>query len=69
MSKGKPILGGRAKKKTAISLVRSSAAQDLTFMAASGQGGEAGSVIRNFRITAADGNSGQMEHRSQEVIQ
>jgi hypothetical protein len=26
-------------------------------------------VIRNFRITAADGKSGQMEHRSQEVIQ
>lgn len=69
MSKSKPIPGGRAKKKTAISLVRSSAAQYLTFMAASGQGGEAGSVIRNFRITAADGKSGQMEHRNQEVIQ
>jgi hypothetical protein len=96
MYEQKPTLGGRAKKKPEVSLVRSSAAEYLTFVAASGQGGvesvyadenvwlsqkmmgvlyavethtsnyhlkkvfedgelEAGSVIRNFRITAADG--------------
>ncbi len=37
MSKSKP--SGRAKKKTAVSLVRSSAAEYLTFVAASGEGG------------------------------
>jgi len=35
MSKKKPSPGGRAKKKTAVSLVRSSAAEYLTFVAAS----------------------------------
>ena len=36
MSKNKPTRGGRAKKTTAVSLVRSSAAEYLTFVAASG---------------------------------
>ena len=95
MSKDKPTPGGRGKKKTEVSLVRSSAAEYLTFVAASGAGGveaiyadenvwlsqkmmgllydvethtinyhlkqvfadselQADSVIRNFRITAAD---------------
>ena len=36
MSKKKPTLGGRAKKKTEASLVRSSAAEYLTFVAAGG---------------------------------
>ena len=98
MSKKKSTPGGRAEKKAEVSLVRSSAAEYLTFVAASGQGGveavyadenvwlsqkmmgvlydvethtvnyhlkkvfddaelEAGSVIRNFRITAADGKT------------
>jgi hypothetical protein len=39
MSKNKPTPGGRATKKTEVSLVRSSAAEYLTFVAASGQGG------------------------------
>jgi hypothetical protein len=39
MSKDKPTPGGRAKKKAEVSLVRSSAAEYLTFVAASGQGG------------------------------
>jgi len=39
MSKKKPTPGGRAKKQTEVSLVRSSAAEYLTFVAASGQGG------------------------------
>ena len=39
MSKSKPTPGGRAKKTTAVSLVRSSAAEYLTFVAASGVGG------------------------------
>lgn len=103
MSKNKPTPGGRAKKNTAVSLVRSSAAEYLTFVAASGQGGveavyadenvwltqkmlgllydvathtvnyhlkqifadgelQAGSVIRNFRITAADGKAYDTQH-------
>jgi hypothetical protein len=37
MSKSTP--GGRAKKNTSVSLVRSSAAEYLTFIAASGTGG------------------------------
>jgi hypothetical protein len=36
MSKSKPTPRGRAKKKTAVSLVRSSAAEYLTFVAAGG---------------------------------
>jgi len=36
MSKDKPTSGGRAKKNTAASLVRSSAAEYLTFVAAGG---------------------------------
>lgn len=96
MSTKKPTRAGRGKGKTGVSLVRSSAAEYLTFVAANGQGGveavyadenvwlsqkmmgllydvethtvnyhlkkifddgelEAGSVIRNFRITGADG--------------
>ncbi|MCX6933923.1 MAG: cell filamentation protein Fic, partial [Verrucomicrobia bacterium] len=39
MSKKKPKPGGPAKQKAEISLVRSSAAEYLTFVAASGQGG------------------------------
>ena len=39
MSKKKPTSGGRPKKKAEVSLVRSSAAEYLTFVAASGQGG------------------------------
>lgn len=42
MNKPKPTVptpGGRAKKSTEVSLVRSSAAEYLTFVAASGQGG------------------------------
>ena len=39
MSKKIPTPGGRAKKKDEVSLVRSSAAEYLTFVAASGQGG------------------------------
>jgi len=103
MSKDKPTPRGRAKKSPAVSLVRSSAAEYLTFVAASGQGGieavyadenvwltqkmmgllydvethtinyhlkrvfadhelEEDSVIRNFRITAADGKSYDTQH-------
>jgi hypothetical protein len=109
MSKKKPIPGGRAKKKAEVSLVRSSAAEYLTFVAASGQGGveavyadenvwltqkmmgllydvethtvnyhlkkvfddgelSAGSVIRNFRITAADGKSYDTQHYNLSAI-
>ncbi len=39
MSKKKPLQGSRAKKKAEVSLVRSSAAEYLTFVAGSGQGG------------------------------
>ena len=39
MSKKKPTPGGRPKKNAEVSLVRSSAAEYLTFVAASGQGG------------------------------
>jgi hypothetical protein len=39
MSKKKPTPGGRGNKKAEVSLVRSSAAEYLTFVAASGQGG------------------------------
>jgi len=100
MSKDKPTSGGRPEKNTDVSLVRSSAAEYLTFVAASGQGGvqaiyadenvwltqkmmgllydvethtinyhlkkvfadhelQEDSVIRNFRITAADGKGYQ----------
>jgi hypothetical protein len=96
MSKNKPTPGSPSNKNTSVSLVRSSAAEYLTFVAASGQGGveavyadenvwlsqkmmgqlydvethtinyhlkkvfadselHEDSVIRNFRITAADG--------------
>ena len=109
MSKKKPSPDGRAKKKTAVSLIRSSAAEYLTFVAASGQGGveavyadenvwltqkmmgllydvethtvnyhlkqifddgelPAGSVIRNFRITAADGKSYDTQHYNLSAI-
>jgi len=103
MSKSKPTPGGRPKKNTAVSLIRSSAAEYLTFVAASGQTGveavyadenvwltqkmmgllydvethtvnyhlkqifadielQKNSVIRNFRITAADGKSYDTQH-------
>ncbi len=109
MSKKKPGPGGRAKKNAEVSLVRSSAAEYLTFVAASGQGGveavyadenvwltqkmmgllyavethtinyhlkkvfadgelEAGSVIRNFRITAADGKIYDTQHYNLSAI-
>ncbi|MBA4147634.1 MAG: virulence RhuM family protein [Verrucomicrobia bacterium] len=103
MSKDEPTPGARSKKKTEVSLVRSSAAEYLTFLAASGQGGveavyadenvwlsqkmmgqlydvethtinyhlkkvfadselQEDSVIRNFRITAADGKTYDTQH-------
>ena len=103
MSKDKPTPGGRGKKKAEVSLVRSSAAEYLTFLAASGSGGveavyadenvwlsqkmmgqlydvethtinyhlkkvfadselQEDSVIRNFRITAADGKTYDTQH-------
>jgi hypothetical protein len=109
MSKKKPTPSGRPKKKAEVSLVRSSAAEYLTFVAASGQGGveavyadenvwlsqkmmgvlyavethtinyhlkkvfddaelEAGSVIRNFRITAADGKNYDTQHYNLSAI-
>jgi hypothetical protein len=109
MSKDKPISGGRGKKSTEVSLVRSSAAEYLTFVAASGQGGveavyadenvwltqkmmgvlydvdvrtinyhlkkifadselQEDSVIRNFRITAADGKSYDTKHYNLSAI-
>ena len=109
MSKKKSTSGGRAKKSTAVSLVRSSAAEYLTFVAASGQGGveavyadenvwltqkmmgllyavethtvnyhlkqifadgelQASSVIRNFRITAADGKTYDTQHYNLSAI-
>jgi hypothetical protein len=103
MSKKKPTSGGSTKKKAEVSLVRSSAAEYLTFVAASGQGGveavyadenvwlsqkmmgvlydvethtvnyhlkkvfadnelQEDSVLRNFRITAADGKTYDTRH-------
>lgn len=103
MSKEKPRSGGRGKKKASVSLIRSSAAEYLTFVAASGQGGveavyadenvwltqkmmgvlydvethtinyhiknifadselQEDSVIRKFRITAADGKIYDTQH-------
>jgi hypothetical protein len=109
MSKKKPLQGSRAKKKAEVSLVRSSAAEYLTFVADSGQGGVEAvyadenvwlsqkmmgvlydvethtinyhlkkvfadselaeeSVIRNFRITAADGKTYGTQHYSLAAI-
>jgi hypothetical protein len=109
MSKKKPTPGGRPKKNTDVSLVRSSAAEYLTFVAASGQGGveavyaeenvwlsqkmmgvlydvethtvnyhlkkvfadnelHEDSVIRNFRITAADGKTYGTQHYNLSAI-
>lgn len=109
MSKKKPTPGGRPKKSTEVSLVRSSAAEYLTFVAASGQGGveavyadenvwltqkmmgvlydvdvrtinyhlkkifadselQEDSVIRNFRITAADGKTYDTKHYNLSAI-
>jgi hypothetical protein len=109
MSKKKPLQGSRAKKKAEASLVRSSAAEYLTFVAGSGQGGVEAvyadenvwlsqkmmgvlydvethtinyhlkkvfadselaeeSVIRNFRITAADGKTYGTQHYSLAAI-
>jgi hypothetical protein len=109
MSKDKPTRGGRPKKNTEVSLVRSSAAEYLTFVAASGQGGveavyadenvwltqkmlgvlydvdvrtinyhlkkifadselQEDSVIRNFRITAADGKTYDTKHYNLSAI-
>lgn len=106
MSKNKPTPGGRSKKNT---LVRSSAAEYLTFVAASGQGGveavyadenvwltqkmmgllydvethtinyhlkkvfadhelQVDAVIRNFRITAADGKTYDTGHYNLSAI-
>ena len=104
-----PQSGGRGKWKPAASLVRSSAAEYLTFVAASGQGRveavyadenvwlsqkmmgvlyavethtinyhlkkvfddaelDAGSVIRNFRITASDGKTYDTQHYNLSAI-
>ena len=109
MSKDKPTPGGRSKKNTTVSMVRSSAAEYLTFVAASGSGGveavyadenvwlsqkmmgqlydvethtinyhlkqvfadselQADSVIRNFRITAADGKTYDTQHYNLSAI-
>ena len=109
MSKKKPTPRGRPKKKAEVSLVRSSAAEYLTFVAASGQGGveavyadenvwlsqkmmgvlyavethtinyhlknvfadrelEEGAVIRNFRITASDGKTYDIQHYNLSAI-
>jgi hypothetical protein len=109
MSKKKPTPGGRPKRNTDVSLVRSSAAEYLTFVAASGQGGveavyadenvwlsqkmmgvlydvethtvnyhlkkvftdnelQEDSVIRNFRITAADGKTYGTQHYNLSAI-
>ena len=109
MSKNKPTPGGRAKKRTEVSLVRSSVAEYLTFVAVSGQGGveavyadenvwltqkmmgllydvethtinyhlkkvfadhelQEDSVIRNFRITAADGKTYDTQHYNLSAI-
>jgi hypothetical protein len=109
MSKKKPTPGVDAKKKAEVSLVRSSAAEYLTFVAASGQGGveavyadenvwlsqkmmgllydvethtvnyhlkkvfadnelQENSVLRNFRITAADGKTYDTQHYNLSAI-
>ena len=109
MSKKKSTPGGRAAKKGEVSLIRSSAAEYLTFVAASGQGGveafyaeenvwlsqkmmgvlydvkthtvnyhlkkvfadnelQEDSVIRNFRITAADGKTYGTQHYNLSAI-
>jgi hypothetical protein len=109
MKKQKPTPGDGDKKKNEASLVRSSAAEYLTFVAASGQGGveavyadenvwlsqkmmgllynvethtinyhlkkvftdnelQENSVIRNFRITAADGKTYDTQHYSLSAI-
>ena len=109
MSQDKPTTGRRAKKKNEVSLVRSSAAEYLTFVAASGQSGVEAvyadenvwltqkmmgllydvetqtinyhlkkifadrelleeAVIRNFRITAADGKSYDTGHYNLSAI-
>jgi hypothetical protein len=109
MSKKKPTPRGRPKKKAEVSLVRSSAAEYLTVVAASGQGGveavyadenvwlsqkmmgvlyavethtinyhlknvfadrelEEGAVIRNFRITASDGKTYDIQHYNLSAI-
>lgn len=53
----------RVQKKPEVSLVRSSAAEYLTFVARSGHG-YVEAVIRNFRITAADGKTYATQHYS-----
>jgi hypothetical protein len=109
MSKSKPTSGDRSNTNTAVSLVRSSAAEYLTFVAASGQGGveavyadenvwltqkmmgqlydvethtinyhlkkvfadyelQEDAVIRNFRITAADGKTYDTRHYNLSAI-
>jgi hypothetical protein len=109
MSKKRPAGDDRAKKTTEVSLVRSSAAEYLTFVAASGKGGveaiyadenvwlsqkmmgllydvethtinyhlkkifadselQEDSVIRNFRITAADGKTYDTQHYNLSAI-
>ncbi|MEI6341687.1 MAG: virulence RhuM family protein [Verrucomicrobiota bacterium] len=109
MSQEKPRPGGRSKRKVDVSMVRSTAAEYLTFVAASGQGGveafyadenvwlsqkmmavlydvdvrtisyhlknvfddrelEEKSVLRFFRITAADGKTYDTQHYNLSAI-
>jgi len=109
MSKKNPTSGGRSKKKAEVPLIRSSAAEYLTFVAASGHGGveavysdenvwlsqkmmgvlyavethtinyhlkkvfadnelQEDSVIRKFRITAADGKTYDTQHYNLSAI-
>lgn len=55
------------KKKQEISIVRSSAAEYLTFITATGESDE-NTVIRKYRITAADGKNYNTNHYNLNAI-